>query len=103
MQTPWRPYYLHWDDREHWPDPWQLLSDNEYCDLARCLGIVYTVCMTWPNLQTDTEICETDHGNLVKIQQGKYILNWASGQILNNQSAKLTIKRTMSGASITCL
>jgi hypothetical protein len=27
-QTPWVPYYLHWDDRENWPDPWQLLDEN---------------------------------------------------------------------------
>ena len=40
---PWHPYYLHWDDQPAWPDPWQLLSDNVYCDLAKALGIMYTI------------------------------------------------------------
>jgi len=30
FNSPWQPYYLHWDDNEDWPDPWQLLSDNYY-------------------------------------------------------------------------
>ena len=30
-QSPWQPFYLHWDDQPLWPDPWQLLSDNVYC------------------------------------------------------------------------
>ena len=34
FQTPWQPYYLHWDDRRDWPDPWQLLDDNVFCDLV---------------------------------------------------------------------
>ena len=28
QQTPGCAYHLHWDDRQDWPDPWQLLSDN---------------------------------------------------------------------------
>ena len=41
FDTPWIPYHLHWDERANWPDPWQLLEDNIYCDIAKCLGIVY--------------------------------------------------------------
>ena len=26
-QTPWRAYHLHWDDKDTWPDPWELLSE----------------------------------------------------------------------------
>lgn len=74
--TPWRPYHLHWDDRPTWPDPWQLLSDNIYCDLARGLGIMYTITLLdHPEIQ-DAVLAETDQGNLVLIDGGKYILNW---------------------------
>ena len=45
FHSPWRAYHLHWDDRPTWPDPWQLLSDNMYCGLARGLGIMYTIAM----------------------------------------------------------
>ena len=45
QRSPWCPYHLHWDDIAAWPDPWQLLDDNIYCDLARALGILYTITM----------------------------------------------------------
>lgn len=27
-------HYLHIHDMGNWPDPWQLISDNEYCPVA---------------------------------------------------------------------
>jgi hypothetical protein len=83
FRAPWRAYHLHWDDRPNWPDPWELLSDNIYCDLARGLGILYTITLLdRPDLQ-DSVLTESDQGNLVLVQQGKYILNWDSEQVLN--------------------
>jgi hypothetical protein len=94
-KSPWRPYYLHWDDRNQWPDPWQLLEDNVYCDLARALGIVYTLMMVQlPGIHS-IEIAETDDGNLVQVNQGKYTLNWGNGEILNIQSTKITARRCL--------
>ena len=43
FNAPWTAYHLHWDDRATWPDPWQLLSDNIFCEVARGLGILYTI------------------------------------------------------------
>jgi hypothetical protein len=82
-QTPWCPYHLHWDDRDTWPDPWQLLSDNIYCDLARALGIMYTIVLTDKADLSDSSIIETESGNLVQVNQGKYILNWGRDIVLN--------------------
>ena len=83
FQAPWQAYHLHWDDQSVWPDPWELLSDNIYCDLARGLGILYTITLLdRPDLQ-DSVLAETEQGNLVLIQQEKYILNWDSVQVLN--------------------
>ena len=71
--TPWQPYYLHWDDQPVWPDPWQLLSDNTFCDLARGLGILYTITMlSRPDLQ-DAVLTEVDSDNLVLVNKKKYI------------------------------
>jgi hypothetical protein len=83
QQTPWRAYHLHWDDRTDWPDPWQLLSDNIYCDLARGLGILYTITVLDRDDIQDAELIETDQGNLVLVQGGKYILNWGTDLELN--------------------
>jgi hypothetical protein len=82
-QTPWCPYHLHWDDREIWPDPWQLLNDNIYCDLARALGIMYTIVLTNRLDLSDSSIIQTESGNLVQVDQGKYILNWGRDIVLN--------------------
>lgn len=34
--------YLEAGRPKSWPDPWRLLWDNRYCDLARALGMLYT-------------------------------------------------------------
>ena len=83
QQTPWRAYHLHWDDRPDWPDPWQLLSDNIYCDLARALGIMYTITVLDRDDMQDAELIETEQGNLVQLEGGKYILNWGRDLGLN--------------------
>jgi hypothetical protein len=83
QQTPWRAYHLHWDDQADWPDPWQLLSDNIYCDLARGLGILYTITVLDRYDLKDAVLIESDRGNLVLVENGKYILNWDQSPGLN--------------------
>lgn len=91
FQTPWRAYHLHWDDLPTWPDPWELLSDNIYCDVARGLGILYTISLLdHPDL-TDAELVLTSEGhNLVLVNKRKYILNWDRDLIVNtNQEIEI--------------
>jgi hypothetical protein len=83
FRCPWRPYHLHWDDQDTWPDPWELLSDNIYCDLARGLGILYTITLLDRADLQYSVLAESDQGNLVLVQDKKYILNWDSQQVLN--------------------
>ena len=96
FQTPWRAYHLHWDDQETWPDPWELLSDNLYCDVARGLGILYTISLLdHPDL-TDAELVLTNEGhNLVLVNKRKYILNWDSETIVNTNH-EIEIKKQLS-------
>jgi hypothetical protein len=82
--SPWKPYYLHWDDQPIWPDPWQLLSDNFYCDLARALGILYTISLLDRADMADATLVLTEEGdNLVLVAKEKYILNWNPGSVVN--------------------
>ncbi len=83
FQTPWIPYHLHWDDQLSWPDPWQLLEDNIFCPVARSLGIMYTLMMIDSAYQYRAFITRTDQTDLVLVDEGKYILNWEPGLILN--------------------
>lgn len=91
FQSPWRPYYLHWDDRQTWPTPWDLLADNVFCDLARALGILYTIMMVEHPEVGKLELTQCDQSNLVLVNDGKCILNWSQGEILNITSTKINI------------
>ena len=92
-------HHLHWDDHPQWPDPWQLLADNEWCDLARALGIVYTIAMIDSGITVD--LIQTDkHDNLVSINNFKYILNWAPGEILNNLPREIEIKHCLNSTQL---
>jgi hypothetical protein len=90
--TPWQPYYLHWDDLATWPDPWQLLNDNVYCDLARALGILYTISLLDRADLTDADLVLSQDGhNLVVVSKSKYILNWNPDTVVNtNQEIKIS-------------
>jgi hypothetical protein len=92
--SPWKPYYLHWDDQSSWPDPWQLLSDNVYCDLARALGILYTITLLDRKDMAPTTLFLTEEGsNLVQVAKEKYILNWNPDSIVNTfQEVKIKKK-----------
>ena len=81
--APWCAYHLHWDERQDWPDPWQLLSDNIYCPVARGLGIMYTIAML--DRKDLQDCCMVEHfgDNLVLVTGEKYILNWDPDQIVN--------------------
>jgi hypothetical protein len=91
FNCPWKPYYLHWDDRPNWPDPWQLLSDNVYCEVARGLGILYTITLLERADMAPADLVLTEDGtNLVLVAKEKYILNWEPDSIVNtNQEIKI--------------
>ena len=94
FNAPWVPYHLHWDDQATWPDPWQLLSDNIYCELARGLGILYTINLLDRADMADAELVLTDDGtNLVLVAKEKYILNWDKDLNVNNQHTVKVTRR----------
>jgi hypothetical protein len=98
FRAPWRPYYLHWDDQATWPDPWQLLSDDIYCELARGLGILYTITLLDRADLSDATLVLTETGdNLVLVGKSKYILNWDQDTIVNtNQETTINKQLTQS-------
>ena len=95
FNSPWKPYYLHWDDRAHWPDPWQLLVENTYCEVARALGICYTLLLTGVkdiNLVQATDKIGDDV-TLVLVDNAKYILSYHPNTVLSNTLKDFNIKR----------
>lgn len=89
--APFTPYYLDPLNSENWPDPWSLIYENYYCDVAKVLGIVYTIALTSHNSNIDIEIRvykdpKSRHEyNLAWINQGKYIVNLIDNEIVNKE------------------
>lgn len=81
-------HYLSPDDSKDWPDPWNLINDNVYCDLSIALGMFYTLCLNDnPNISDNIsiEIYNSSNGwiNLCSIDQGLYMLNYEPRAVLN--------------------
>ena len=96
FSSPWTGYHLHWDDQADWPDPWQLLDDNIFCEVARGLGILYTITLLDRADIDSAELVLTKNGhNLVLVDKSKYILNWDKSSIVNiNPEVKIVEKLT---------
>jgi len=96
--APFVPYNLDYSDIKIWPDPWTLIYENIYCDVAKCLGIVYTISLTEHKTNLDIEIrqyldLKKGHEyNLAWINQGKYILNMIDGEVLNIEQFDKTLQ-----------
>lgn len=99
-QAPMVNHAVLWDDHNNWPNPWELLTNNGYCELARALGIVYTLMMLEIPQYKDLSIISTGNDNLVLVDGGKYILNWAPGEMLNIDSTPITVKNTIDSSEL---
>lgn len=92
--APYVTHYLSADLIEEWPDPWTLVHENYYCDLAKALGMLYTLYLSthYTNSVTDLEIrvykdtATNDVANLVWVNRGKYILNLIFNSVVNKTS-----------------
>jgi hypothetical protein len=95
--APFVPYNLDSRDPTNWPDPWTLIYENLYCDVAKCLGIVYTISLTAHKTPgTEFRIYQDPatgyEYNLAWFAQGKYILNMVDGEVLNNTQFDKSLK-----------
>lgn len=84
-------HYLIPDDLNDWPDPWNLINDNIYCDLGVALGMFYTLHLCDnPHISDNIriEIYNSTNGwiNLCSIDSGLYMLNYTPGGVVNNST-----------------
>ena len=79
-------HHLHPHDIDNWPDPWELLSENTYCEVARALGMCYTLLLIGI---TDIELVLARNDTaedvvLVLVDNAKYILNYWPDTVISN-------------------
>lgn len=95
QQCPMTNHYLHPADIKTWPDPWQLLDDNMYCNYARALGMIYTLTLLGIK-DIDLAFC-TDYNSidvvLVLVDNAKYALNYWPNTVVNNKLSDFTVVR----------
>jgi hypothetical protein len=96
QKCPLLTHYLHPADTEDWPNPWELISDNDYCIYARALGMYYTLAhLGVENIDIVEAIDDNnDYAVLVLVDDAKYVLNWYPNSVLNTSLSGFTsIKR----------
>ena len=94
-------HHLHPHDIDNWPDPWELLSENTYCEVARALGMCYTLLLL--DISDVEMVLSTNNIGedvvLVLVDNAKYILNYWPNTVVNNNLrdfkvvSKLDIKK----------
>lgn len=72
--------YLDPQNPKAWPDPWHLVLDNKYDDLAITLGMLYTIKLTQRFIDTEFEIhmttlAEDRSIKFLLIVDRQYVLN----------------------------
>tara|TARA_E500000178_G_scaffold286845_1_gene288777 strand:- start:1017 stop:1451 length:435 start_codon:yes stop_codon:yes gene_type:complete len=84
QQAPMVLRYLHTDLIDKWPDPWELIAENTYCSLAKCLGMCYTVCMLDREDIHNLCISEVNSNDyIVQVNNGLYTMNWNVDSVVN--------------------
>jgi len=90
-------HYLHIDSMNEWPSPWELIYDNNYCSVARGLGMVYTLLLLGVN---DIAFAEaTDYNNedvVLVLVEKNYVLNYWPNTVEFNKISDFTLKSYIS-------
>ncbi len=94
--APYVAHYLTTDRIKEWPGPWELVYENYYCDLAKALGIVYTLYLSdhCPEMEIRiyNEPSTKEQYNLVWIAKGKYVLNLVHDEVVNKAQVDKNLK-----------
>lgn len=96
QSCPFSPFYLDVDKPSEWPNPWTLIEENYYCDIAKALGILYTIKFTKHNPDVELRVYydpDTKYSyNLVWIEGGKYVINLVNDEVVNKEHVTKNLK-----------
>ena len=91
--APFVNYNLDPSDPNTWPDPWTLLAENYWCDVAKALGILYTIYFTHHRntpmeLRVYYDYKDKQRYTVAWLDNGKYILNYWPYEIVNTKQVE---------------
>ena len=91
--APFVNYNLDPSDPNSWPDPWTLLAENYWCDVAKALGIIYTIYFTHHSdtpmeLRVYYDYKDKERYTVAWLDKGKYILNYWPYEIVNTKQVE---------------
>lgn len=86
QRAPLITHHIHPYDMDNWPDPWELLSENTYCEVARALGMCYTLLLIGiKDIELVLATNETSEDVvLVLVDNAKYIMNYWPNTVISN-------------------
>lgn len=96
-------HHLHPHDIDNWPDPWELLSENAYCEVARALGMCYTLMLLDIN-NVEMVLATNNMGEdvvLVLVDNAKYILNYWPNTVISNNLKDFKVVKKIDLSSLT--
>lgn len=86
-------HYLHTKDTYNWPDPWELLVENLYCNVAKALGMCYTLYLTGENNFRMVNASDMMGNDVVLILvDDQYVLNYWPNTVEINTVNDFTVK-----------
>lgn len=79
-------FYLDPKDPMSWPDPWRLVIDDRYDDLAIVLGMLYTIKLTdrFSNMNLEIYMSVKEKNPIFFLQADKNILNLEYNRVVDS-------------------
>lgn len=100
MKAPLSTQHIAWEDWDQWPSPWDLLSDNTWCELTRAIGIVYTLGLLSRDDIKHVYVIDSSEGILVQVSSDKYFLGYCFGDLHGVDSGALEVARSINAKNL---
>lgn len=79
-------HYLSTYDYQDWPNPWDILADNNYCQLTKCICIGYTLLLVGGD-NHKIAIAQDRNGEHYLIVNDEWILNYDPNSPINTTTS----------------
>ena len=96
--APFVAHYLDHCDTSVWPTPWELVANNTYDDMAKALGMIYTLFLSAHGSHHSFALINVkasstlEHYSLVSIDNGKFILNYSFDEVARKETLSSDIE-----------